>query len=172
MAYIKFKNSDEYIKAAVLPTGVHVVRINLDTEPVLTGFHLYLDSEGKYPLDNGEYEAYNTLYRQGEGWYELSNDGSVYTEPTEPEILPPEEPTEEEKAEQERQRQIAECWREISELKAQLDSTDYQIIKTYEYSLVGLDPDYDIETLHQERQNLRNQINDLQAELQTQLNEM
>ena len=165
MAYIKFKNSEDYIKAAVLPTGGHIVRINLATEPVLTGFHLYLDSEGKYPLDNGEYESYNTLYRQGEGWYELSNDGSVYTESTELEIFPPEEPTEEEKAEQERQRRIAELRRQISELKAQLDSTDYQLIKTYEYSLVGLDPDYDIAVLHQERQNLRDRINAMETQI-------
>ena len=81
MAYIKFTDSKDPIRASILPMGAHVVRITTDTVPILTGFKLYLDPEGKYPLDSGEYEAYTTLYRQGEGWYELSNDGSVYVKP-------------------------------------------------------------------------------------------
>lgn len=28
---------------------------------------LYLDPKCEFPLDNGEYESYTTLYRQGEG---------------------------------------------------------------------------------------------------------
>ena len=64
MAHIKFKNSEEYIKADVRPIGSHIVRINLATEPVLTGFHLFIDKDGLYPLDNGEYEAFTTLYHQ------------------------------------------------------------------------------------------------------------
>lgn len=78
MAHIKFKDSEEMLKAAVLPMQPHIVRVTTDAEPVLTGFTHYLDENGKYALDNGEYEEYTTLYRQGEGWYELSNDGSVY----------------------------------------------------------------------------------------------
>jgi len=53
---------------------------------------------------------------------------------------------------------------QIAELKAQLSTTDYQIIKSYEYSLVGLDSPYDIETLHAERQAIRDQINTLENE--------
>lgn len=81
MAYIKFKDSKEYIPAVVLPTGNNVVKITADIEPNTSGFRLYLRDNDKYPLDNGEYESYITLYREGEGWFELSNDGSVYTEP-------------------------------------------------------------------------------------------
>ena len=162
MAYIKFKDSEEFLPAVVLPTGNNTVKITTDTEPNLSGFRLYLRDNEDYPLDNGEYESYTTLYRQGKGWYELSNDGSVYQE-----VAPvqPEEPTEEELAEMARQQEIADICSQISNLKAQIADTDYQIIKSYEYSLVGLDSDYDIESLHQSRQSLRDQINELEAQL-------
>ena len=95
MAYIRFKDSENVIKGSVLPMHDNVVRIITDAEPELTGFRHFLDVDCVYPHDNGEYESYTTLYRQGEGWYELSNDGSVYEEvaPVQPE---PYEPTEEE----------------------------------------------------------------------------
>ncbi len=154
MAYIKFKDS-EFIKASALPMHPNVVRIITGAEPVLTGFRLYLDKNCKYPLDNREYESYTTLYRQGVGWYELSNDGSVYEE-----VAPvqPEELTEE-------QKQIADIRSRISNLKAQITETDYQVIKTYEYSLVGKESEYDIESLHEERQMLRDRINELEIQL-------
>lgn len=162
MAYIKFNDSEEVLKASVLPMRPNVVRIITDTEPILTGFKHYLNMDCTYPLDNGEYENYTTLYRQGEGWYELSDDGSVYEE-----VAPvqPEELTEEEKAELEKQRQISDIRSQISSLEAQIESTDYQVIKTYEYSLVGKESEYDIEALHEARQSLRDQINELEEQL-------
>ena len=162
MAYVKFKDSEDFIPAVVLPTGNNTVKITTDTEPNISGFRLYLRDNEDYPLDNGEYESYTTLYRQGEGWYELSNDGSVYTE-----VAPvqPEELTEEQKAELERQQKISNIQSKISNLKAQIADTDYQVIKSYEYSLVGLDSEYDIESMHQSRQSLRDQINELEAQL-------
>ena len=165
MAYIKFKEKEEIMQAMVLPVMAHVVRITTDAEPVLNGFRAYLDEKAMYPLDNGEYESYTTLYRQGEGWYELSNDGSVYQEvaPLQPEET--RELTEEEKAELERQQQISSIRSQISNLKAQISDTDYQVIKTYEYSLVGIETDYDINALHQQRQSLRDQINALETKL-------
>lgn len=172
MAHIKFKGKKKLIEAQVVPVSGSVVRILIQDKPVLTGFRLYLDADGKFPMDNGEYEGYTTLYRQGEGWYELSNDGSGYQEPEAVETVaelpeePPEEQsealTEEQQAEQERQDRIAEISGQIDCLKSQLDSTDYQILKNYEYSLVGIDPEYDIVALHQERQGLRDQINQMQ----------
>jgi len=162
MAYVKFKNTEKFIPAVVLPTGNHVVKITADIEPNTNGFRLYLRDNDKYPLDNGEYESYITVYREGEGWFELSDDGSVYEEPAE---VIPEELTEEQKVEQEKQQQIADIQSNISNLKKQITDTDYQVIKTYEYSLVGLEPEYDVEALHQTRQNLRNEINKLEKQL-------
>ena len=52
----------------------------------------------------------------------------------------------------------------IVELQSQLNETDYKIIKCNEYSLAGLELPYDIETLHKERQAIRDKINQLQGE--------
>lgn len=82
MGYIKFKNKKTVSKVIVSEESPHVIRITGDGLTINTdGFRLYLDEGCKYPLDNGEYEAYTTLFREGDGWYELSDDGSVYTEP-------------------------------------------------------------------------------------------
>lgn len=50
----------------------------------------------------------------------------------------------------------------IAGLQAQLDETDYKIIKSSEYQLAGLELPYDIEELHRERQALRDKINELE----------
>jgi len=54
---------------------------------------------------------------------------------------------------------------EIQQLKARLAETDYKIIKCYEYQLAGLELPYDIQTLHAERQAIRDQINELELQL-------
>lgn len=54
---------------------------------------------------------------------------------------------------------------EIRTLKEKLDSTDYQIIKCYEYALNDLELPYDVAALHAERQALRDQINEIEATL-------
>ena len=51
----------------------------------------------------------------------------------------------------------------IDELKAQLATTDYKIIKCSEYQLAGVPLPYDIATLHAERQALRDEINQLEG---------
>lgn len=163
MGYIKFKNKETVQKVIVSEESPHVIRITGDNLVVNTdGFSLYLDEDCKYPLDNGEYEAYNTLFREGDGWYELSDDGSVYVEPFAP-VQP--EPTEEELAELARQRQISQLTAQIDGLKAQIAASDYKIIKTYEYTLLGEQTEYDIKEVHAERQALRDQINDLETQL-------
>ena len=52
----------------------------------------------------------------------------------------------------------------IAELKAQLSSTDYKIIKCSECSLAGEELPYDITELHTSRQALRDEINELEQE--------
>ena len=52
----------------------------------------------------------------------------------------------------------------IAELKSQLNSTDYKIIKCSECQLAGEELPYDIVALHAERQALRDEINELQGE--------
>lgn len=73
--------------------------------------------------------------------------------------------------------QIARDEQEIRCLEASLSSVtsdigDWKIAKCQEYALVGLDAPYDIDELHQKRQQVRDQINAYQdeiAELQSQL---
>lgn len=48
---------------------------------------------------------------------------------------------------------------EIEDMKQDLASSDYKIIKCMEYYLLGKDLPYDIDKLHEERQNQRNEIN-------------
>lgn len=52
----------------------------------------------------------------------------------------------------------------IAELKAELSSTDYKIIKCSECSLVGEELPYDIAELHTQRQVIRDEINELESE--------
>ena len=54
---------------------------------------------------------------------------------------------------------------EIETLKASLSETDYQVIKCYEANLIGATLPYNIETLHAERQAIRDKINEKEAEL-------
>lgn len=53
----------------------------------------------------------------------------------------------------------------IAALKQEIESSDYQIIKCYEYALNNLPSPYDITKLHEERQALRDQINELEESL-------
>ena len=164
MGYIKFKNKKTVQLVVVSEESPHVIRITGDNLVVNTnGFRLYLDAECKYPLDNGEYAAYTTLFREGDGWYELSDDGSVYTEPEVAPVQP--ELTEEEKVELARQQQISQVITQIDDLKARIAASDYKIIKTYEYTLLGEQTEYDIEAVHADRQALRDQINALETQL-------
>ena len=51
---------------------------------------------------------------------------------------------------------------EVGGLKKQLEETDYQIIKSSEYQLLGLELPYDLAELHTKRQVLRDKINELE----------
>lgn len=53
----------------------------------------------------------------------------------------------------------------VLELKQQLADDDYKIVKCYEATIIGNELPYDIETLHEERQSIRDEINRLQAML-------
>lgn len=52
----------------------------------------------------------------------------------------------------------------IAELKAELNSADYKIIKCSECSLAGEELPYDIAELHAQRQALRDEINQLEEQ--------
>ena len=87
---------------------------------------------------------------QRDGFYTVWNGVQwEYVEIPQPEPAP--EPTPEEQKEM-----------RIAELKAQLDGTDYKIIKCSEYQLAGIELPYDVVELHTQRQALRDEINQLE----------
>lgn len=56
---------------------------------------------------------------------------------------------------------------QINDLKKQLETTDYKIIKASEYNLLGLQCEYNIQELHTERQAIRDEINQLEQQINT-----
>ncbi len=52
----------------------------------------------------------------------------------------------------------------LIQLRIALKTTDYKIIKAYEYELAGLDIPYDIEALHIEREAAREEIRSLEEQ--------
>lgn len=55
---------------------------------------------------------------------------------------------------------------EIERLKSELQESDYKVIKCAESMAVGAEMPYDVASLHNERQSLRDKINELESEVQ------
>lgn len=109
--------------------------------------------------DGWDYLSFTTIYKEIENGVQFSNDDSVYVEP----VIPT--PTAEELAEIEERERISAIQNEINELKAQLEATDYKVIKCYEYDAVGMEIPYNVEELHSERQAIRDVINEKEHEI-------
>lgn len=165
MLYLLFCNKNTPVPAEITIIKDGIVKVSLPDarKTNLSGFKLYTDRQMQHLV--GDYTAYRTKYCEENGNCMYLSTGEVYTAPPEPEPVP--EPTPEEIAEAKRQEQITGIQMQITCLKAQIDATDYRIIKAFEYSLVGMETDYDLDTLHEERQEVRDEINRLEAELQT-----
>ena len=92
MQNVLFLNTETPLKAEVKRLGEHLIQIIGDVEKNTSGFHLINDVGSEY----GKYEDFTTLYKEIEGGFVLSDDGSVYVEP-EPDPEPePYEPSLEE----------------------------------------------------------------------------
>ena len=65
--------------------------------------------------------------------------------------------------ERDRQRELI---LDIESLKSELQESDYKVIKCAEAMAVGAEMPYDMESLHKERQALRDKINELESEVQ------
>ncbi|MDD3039474.1 hypothetical protein [Bacteroides sp.] len=102
---------------------------------VADGFKIYVE-EAQQPLPLSEFQSQQLCYRdegfQIVGYYEIVDNS--------PEKVAA----------------------EIERLKTELTSTDYQIIKSYEYTLAAQPLPYDLGSLHSERQQLREQIQKLE----------
>ena len=91
---ILFLNSEKPVEGTVKVISSHVVELR-GVEQNLSGFHV-LKNGAPY----GKYESFTTLYRTVDGGYQLSNDGSVWVEPSPTPEPEPYEPTLEELKEQ------------------------------------------------------------------------
>ena len=65
--------------------------------------------------------------------------------------------------ERDRQRELI---LDIESLKSELQESDYKVIKCAEALTIGAEMPYDVESLHKERQALRDKINELESEVQ------
>lgn len=77
----------------------------------------------------------------------------------------------EEEHEETKEEKIARLEQEIRNLTSDLTSPvssigDYKVIKCYEASILSQELPYDIETLHEQRQRVRTQINDIQQQIE------
>mgnify|MGYP000472347418 CR=1 FL=1 len=77
MQNVLFLNTETPSKAEVKRLDEHLIQIIGDVEKNTSGFHLINDVGSVY----GKYEDFTTLYKEIEGGFVLSNDGSVYVEP-------------------------------------------------------------------------------------------
>lgn len=78
MIKVKFNNSNDYISCN-FSKSAHVVTLTGVTEANTTGFKTYRASDLRYL---GDWSAFKTVYRMLDGAIQLSDDGSVYVEPT------------------------------------------------------------------------------------------
>lgn len=101
MQNILFLNRKTVSEAAVKRIGKHLIQIKGDFAKNVSGFHLLNDANTVY----GKYEDYTTLYREIEGGFILSNDGSVYVDP---EPVPDTEPAPERTLEDVQEAKVAE----------------------------------------------------------------
>lgn len=83
MQNVLFVNSDMSVKADVSILTDNLIKIEGDVEKNMSGFLLLDDEDNVF----GRYEKFTTLYKEVDGGFILSNDGSVYVEP-EPEPEP------------------------------------------------------------------------------------
>ncbi len=100
MAYVRFVGSENVYGCTVIPETDNVVKMQFvaDKELNTSGFDLFLDEECSVDIGGEYYHAFTTVYRNDSttveyNGYELSNDGSVYIEPTPEEQPEPVEPT-------------------------------------------------------------------------------
>ena len=148
---IQYNNDNSTYEIDFKKVSKNIVEITGDFPAKECGFTLSRETHE----DNWDYSAFTTVYKEVENGCQFSNDGSVYVEP---EIIEPKEPTEEEN-------KTVEIQVEITQLKAELAASDYKIIKCAECDLANESAPYDIDKLHDERQALRDKINELESEL-------
>lgn len=177
MSLIKFNNNENNVKVDLSLDAKNRAKITFinkndvpdDAEILLGGFKEINEHNFIVQSDFSEMIYIYRIYDDGLTYVFTKDENDIYIEPQSDYDSPEGSTlitlTEEELIEIEKQKQIQNINNQINDLKAQIASTDYQIIKSYEYFLVGIESEYDINILHQTRQELRNEINNLETQL-------
>ena len=101
MKNIRFLDANESVYGEVEKLSPHTVKITGEISPNISGFRLELDSGAVY----GKYDGFTTLFKEIEGGFILSDDGSIYVEP---EPMPEPEPVPEQTLEEVQEAKVAE----------------------------------------------------------------
>ena len=114
MIKIKINASDEIREVTFSRHSEHVIELGGITDAPTTGFTTWR-MDGVTQL--GDFSDYTTVYRTLDNAVQLSDDGSVYVEPGEPEPGEP-QPTQEEriKALEDQNETLLQCILEMSEI--------------------------------------------------------
>ena len=101
MKNIRFLDANEIVYGEVEKLSPHTVKITGEISQNISGFRLELDSGAVY----GKYDGFTTLFKEIEGGFILSDDGSIYVEP---EPMPEPEPVPEQTLEEVQEAKVAE----------------------------------------------------------------
>ena len=138
MAFIKFNNKTSPVEAQAKKLNPHRIEI-IGCAVNTSGFLYYQDKEMKRLY--GDYSDFTTLYQKLDEGFILSNDGSVYPEPVEPE---PSEPSLREVVE-ELQEELTNTQLAMTEnfesgiaMQEELTNAQVAITELYEFILGGM----------------------------------
>ena len=85
--YIKM-NNNTVIEGQCIPQGPNLLQFAFQGEIPAPELLESVELQNRHGIIFGHYEGYGTVYRELENGYILSNDGSVYVEPPEPDPIP------------------------------------------------------------------------------------
>lgn len=91
--YIKM-NNNTVIEGQCIPQGPNLLRFTFPGEIPAAELLESVELQNQHGIVFGKYGGYDTVYKELENGYILSNDGSMYVEPPEPDPTP-DIPTEE-----------------------------------------------------------------------------
>ena len=92
--YIKM-NNDAIVEGSCIPQGPNLLQFTFPGEIPAAELLESVELQNQHEIVFGRYEGFDTVYRELENGYILSNDGSAYVEPPEPDPIPdipPEDP--------------------------------------------------------------------------------
>lgn len=167
MQKIKF-NKDDIIASADLVAIGNRLKCSFSDEDIIDYFENgefgFVELNEHNDFVQADYSEYNYVYQKIDEFTVIltTDPDDIYVEPEITEDAVDFSAVELSEA----QKRVFQINIEIDNLRKMIADSDYKIIKAYEYSMVGIEePPYDIVKLHEDRQALRDRINELEEEL-------